>query len=70
MSFKKCLKTGQASLEYFILFSIVAGLSLLSLSSFYPKVREAIQGSETKEGFFQIVNKRIADACLIQRQAP
>ncbi|MCX5703994.1 MAG: hypothetical protein NT066_05865 [Candidatus Omnitrophica bacterium] len=64
MSLKKSLKTGQVSLEYFILFSIVAGLSFLSISTFYPRVRQAIQGSETETGFFQGAVQRIADACL------
>jgi len=42
--------SGQASLEYFILFAIIAVLTILSFSSFFPKVKEAIQG---KDGFFQ-----------------
>ena len=46
-------RKAQASLEYFILFAIIAVLTILSFSSFLPKVKEAIQGSETKEGFFQ-----------------
>jgi hypothetical protein len=45
--------TAQASVEYFILFAIIAVLTILSFSSFLPKVKEAIQGSEQKEGFFQ-----------------
>lgn len=47
------LKTGQASLEYFILFAIIAVITILSFSTFLPKVKEAIQGSDNKAGFFQ-----------------
>jgi putative endonuclease len=36
--------TGQASLEYFILFAIIAGITILSFSTFLPKVWESIQG--------------------------
>lgn len=66
MSLKKYLKTkiGQSTLEYFILFSIIAGLSLLSITTFYPRVRAAIQGTETERGFFQIAVQRIGDAVL------
>lgn len=46
MAFRKILKIrgkkkGQASLEYFILFAVIALLTLISLSSFLPKVRNA-----------------------------
>ncbi|MDD2679211.1 MAG: hypothetical protein PHO03_00195 [Candidatus Omnitrophica bacterium] len=44
---------GQASLEYFIIFAIIAVLTILSFSTFLPKVKEAIQGSSAKTGFFQ-----------------
>ena len=47
------LKKGQASLEYFIIFAIIAVLTILSFSTFLPKVKEAIQGSNTTEGVFQ-----------------
>jgi|GEM_PF-2106188 len=72
MSFKKYLKIkiGQSTLEYFILFSIIAGLSILSLSSFYPKVRAAIQGTEEQEGLFQIAFKRLGDAVLKSNPTP
>lgn len=56
MDLKKYLIRGQAALEYFILFSVIALLTLLSLSSFFPKVQEAIQG---KDGFFQKAVERI-----------
>jgi len=46
-------QAAQASLEYFILFALIAVLTILSFSSFLPKVKEAIQGSSQKEGFFQ-----------------
>lgn len=60
MNLKKSLKSkGQAALEYFILLAIIMGLSLISLSSFLPKVRDAVQGSETSEGYFQKAMDRI-----------
>ena len=52
---------GQASLEYFILFAVIACLTILSFSSFLPKVREAIQGSSSKDGFFQKAAKGITE---------
>jgi len=55
------LLTGQASLEYFILFAIIAVLTILSFSSFLPKVKEAIQGTSSKEGFFQKAAKGITE---------
>lgn len=53
MNLKKNSKTGQASLEYFILFSVITLLTLLSLSSFFPKVQA------TGEGFFQSAVQRL-----------
>lgn len=58
MSLKKFLKMtlkkkAQASLEYFIIFSVIAGLTLLSLSSFLPKVKT------TGEEFFKKAAERI-----------
>ncbi|MCX5695856.1 MAG: hypothetical protein NTW18_04225 [Candidatus Omnitrophica bacterium] len=47
------MATGQAAVEYFILFAIIACLTILSFSTFLPKVKEAIQGSSEKEGLFQ-----------------
>ena len=52
---------GQASLEYFILFAIIACLTILSFSSFLPKVKEAIQGTSSKEGFFQKAATQITE---------
>ncbi|MBL7152050.1 MAG: hypothetical protein ISS89_05660 [Candidatus Omnitrophica bacterium] len=42
--------TGQASLEYFIIFSVIALLTILSLSSFFPRIQQAMQG---EAGYFQ-----------------
>jgi Flp pilus assembly pilin Flp len=53
------LKKGQAALEYFIIFAIIAVLTILSFSTFLPKVKEAIQGSDTKKGFFQNAARQI-----------
>jgi Flp pilus assembly pilin Flp len=50
------LKKGQAALEYFIIFTIIAVLTILSFSTFLPKVKEAIQGSG---GFFQNAARQI-----------
>jgi len=35
--------TGQASLEYFIIFAVIAGLTLISAATFLPRVREAAE---------------------------
>lgn len=60
MSFKKDLRRqgisqyknlwGQASLEYFILLAMIAGLTLLSFSNFHNNIKKILQG---KNGFFQ-----------------
>lgn len=52
-------QAAQASLEYFILFAIIAVLTILSFSSFLPKVKESIMGSAQKDGFFQKAAKQI-----------
>ncbi len=57
MSLKKNLEKGQASLEYFILFAVIAILTLVSLSTFYPQVKNIIQG---EQGFFQRAAGRIS----------
>lgn len=62
MSLKKNLKIGQASLEYFIVFAIVAVITILSFSSFLPEVRKAILGANNTtagEGLFQKAAKNI-----------
>lgn len=57
MTLKKFLKNkGQASLEYVILFSIIAVLTIVSLSTFYPKMKASMVGDK---GFFQTVVERI-----------
>lgn len=50
MSLKKFLKieSGQASLEYFILLLVIASLTLLSVTSVFPKVTGAGRGLFTK----------------------
>jgi len=58
MTFIKSLKTpkrekAQASLEYFVLFSMMAILTILSLSAFFPKLQRVLQGNGSTEGFFQ-----------------
>ncbi len=44
MSLKKSLKIGQAALEYFILFSVIAVLTILSVSTLFPNVQNTLQG--------------------------
>lgn len=58
MTFIKSLKMfktkkAQASLEYFIIFSIVALLTILSFTDFLPRVQAALQGTSNKPGVFQ-----------------
>jgi Flp pilus assembly pilin Flp len=55
------LKKAQAAVEYFIIFAIIAVLTILSFSTFLPKVKEALQGSSAKEGFFQKAATRITE---------
>jgi len=43
MSLKNNLRIGQASLEYFIIFAVIAGLTLLSAATFLPQVRDAAE---------------------------
>ena len=59
MSFKKSFKRGQAALEYFILFSMIAMLTILSLSTLHPKVKESLQGAAGRDGFFQVAFERL-----------
>jgi len=44
MSLKNNLRIGQASLEYFIIFAVIAGLTLISAGTFLPQVRDAAEG--------------------------
>ncbi|MFA5144924.1 MAG: hypothetical protein WC723_02845 [Candidatus Omnitrophota bacterium] len=46
MGFRKFLKIvsttkAQSSLEYFILFAVIGGLTLITLSSFLPQVKQS-----------------------------
>lgn len=65
MTFKKFLeifnyrKNGQSSLEYVLIFSILILLTLISFTTFFPKVQDAILGTETKAGFFQSAANRM-----------
>jgi hypothetical protein len=53
MSLKKNLIIGQVALEYFILFSLIALITLLSLSSFHQRLKDSLQGTPDVKGFFQ-----------------
>lgn len=44
---------GQAAVEYFVLFALIAVVTLLSLCTLYPRVYEAL--SDPNEGAFQKV---------------
>ncbi|OGX19789.1 MAG: hypothetical protein A3K83_07290 [Omnitrophica WOR_2 bacterium RBG_13_44_8b] len=44
MSLKKNLKTGQAALEYFILFALIGTLTILSVSTFFRDAANAGMG--------------------------
>ncbi len=52
-------KSGQAVVEYFILFTVIAVLTVLSLSSFLTQVQTIMQGNETEEGYFERTVERI-----------
>ena len=55
-------RKGQAALEYFIIFAAIGILGLISVSTFLPRMREAIQGSATQDGYFQNAADRIIKA--------
>ncbi len=59
MSLKKCIKKGQASIEYFIIFTVTAGIVLLSLGPFTQYIREKFQGTSSSDGAFQRAVKNI-----------
>ena len=48
MILKKCLSVkysilkGQSVLEYFILFAVIGVLGIVSLSTFFPKIRDTV----------------------------
>ncbi len=57
MILKKSLKRGQATLEYFLLFTAVIFLTLLTLggtiNSFFGSVRDTAQGTSATPGYAQ-----------------
>lgn len=46
-------RRGQTTLEYFILFSIVVILTLMSFNTFIPKLKKSLQGDSRTNGVFQ-----------------
>jgi len=52
MSLKKNLKTAQASLEYFIIFALIGGLTILSASNFLSGARQS-----GRDLFFKAVDR-------------
>lgn len=44
---------GQTTLEYFILFSIIVILTLMSFNTFIPKLKKTLQGDSRTGGVFQ-----------------
>jgi hypothetical protein len=60
MTFKKHLGMGgQATLEYFLIFSIVIALTLVSVSFFIPSIKNSLQGTNTKQGFIEKATRRL-----------
>jgi len=58
MSFKKFSRdrkkeSAQASLEYFILFGVIALLTIISFNTFLPRIVKAVQGTSGSQGVFQ-----------------
>jgi hypothetical protein len=55
---KNKLLSGQACLEYFIIFAVVGVLGLISVSSLIPRIREAIykDGGYFEEAADAIIN--------------
>jgi uncharacterized protein (UPF0333 family) len=64
MILKKCLIRGQASFEYFLLFTAIIAISLLSFSVFYPQIRTIVQGDGVTSGYFGNVAKGLIEADL------
>ena len=62
MILKKSLITGQATFEYFILFSVIIALSLVSLSAFFPRIREIVLSNGSNTGYAQRGIQAIIDA--------
>jgi len=58
------LLTGQAALEYILIFAAIGVLGLISVSTFLPIVRDAAQGSATQAGYFRRVTNKIIKADL------
>lgn len=63
MTFKKSLKIivktkAQASLEYFIIFGVIAILTLWSFNAFFPKVQSVLQGDSSRTGLMREVTGR------------
>lgn len=57
MTLKNSLESkGQSLLEYFILFSVIAAITLISTSRFLPQIQSS------KESLFNNVSGRIIDA--------
>jgi len=68
MILKNCLRIkysilkGQAVLEYFILFAAIGVLGIVSLSTFFPKIRDVVQGTASQQGYFQKAANAIINA--------
>jgi hypothetical protein len=46
MILKKFLERGQAVFEYFLIFAGIITFTFLSVSTFFPKIRDAVQGTD------------------------
>lgn len=53
---------GQSAIEYFVIFSVIALLTILSFSSFFPRIQEAMQG---EVGYFQRAAQQIISPTLV-----
>ncbi len=56
--------SGQATFEYFLIFAAVLMLGFLSASTFFPRVRDAVQGSPSGAGYAQKAFNAIINADL------
>lgn len=62
MTLKKKLNkflSGQTTLEYVMLLTVIALVTLLAFSAFYPQVKRTIQGDAHTIGFFQNAVDRV-----------
>lgn len=64
MILKKFLERGQAVFEYFLIFTGIIAFTLLSLSTFFPRIRDTVQGTSSTIGYAQKAFNAIITADL------